>query len=144
MSVKSAKKKPAFVFVPSKPWAARERSKSISAAGKGTVPAGFFEQVYIQKGRKAVLGKKGIVAVSEKVLNRLLSNPRIPRNLNWLLFKIAKEERVSLSEKGTLSKIDSITKALDRAKFSKEEFSFLEELRVSLIHYLIREFGRQV
>lgn len=144
MAVKHpSKKKPSWVFVPSKPWSAKERTKGISAGGKGVVPASFFEQVYIERGRKAKLGKKGLVAVSEKALNRVISNPGVKGNLKKLLSEISNERKIFLGEKVTLSCIDSITKILDHSKFTPEEFSFLEDLRISLIHYLIREFGNQ-
>jgi len=138
-----AKNKSSLVFVPSKPWSANERGKKMPLAkGKIGVSARFFEQVYVERGHVARLGKKGRIAVSSRTLNRLISNPEIPKNIKSFLLDISKEKRIDLSKKSVLVKTDLLTKILNRKRFSPDEFSFLEDLRVGLIHYSLRKFGR--
>lgn len=140
MPVKSAKKK--TVFIPSKPWSALERSKSMSAGGKVGVPARFFELVYVERGHATSLGKKNMIGVSAKTLSRLISNPEIAKSLRNFLLQISKEKKIELSERTVLSQINSITKTLNRRRFSPDEFTFLEDLRISLINYLREKFGK--
>jgi hypothetical protein len=114
------------------------------AGGKATAPARFFDQVFVEGGHVARLGKKGLIGVSSKTLNRLISNPKIPENLERLLLGIYKGKKLNFTEDGLLAEINSITKVLSRTRFSADEFSFLEDLRVSLINHLREKFGKDI
>jgi len=138
MPAANLRKKRSPVFVPSKPWASAERSRQMP--GTVAVPGRFFELVYVERGRAAKLGKTGLIVVSATTLNRLMSNPGIPSALRGLFLDIAKEKKVEFTKRSVLAKTDAITKILDRKRFSPDEFSFLENLRIGLIRYRLNRF----
>ena len=110
--------------------------------GTVAVPGRFFEQVYVERGHAARLGKKEYISVSATTLARLMSNPEIPKNLKGLLLKVSKEKKIEFTKRGVLKKTDSLTRLLNRKRFSPKEFTFLEDLRIGLIRYRLRRFGK--